>query len=65
MTGLPSFAVPSGFTKIGLPTGLLLIGRPFDEPTLLQIADAYDQVRPDRSLLPPLIKDESTAPAAG
>jgi aspartyl-tRNA(Asn)/glutamyl-tRNA(Gln) amidotransferase subunit A len=63
MTGLPSLAAPSGFTKIGLPTGLLLIGRPFDEATLLQIAHAWDEVRPSRDLIPPLLQEEPEAVA--
>lgn len=58
MTGLPSLAAPTGFTKIGLPTGLLFIGRPFEEPTLLQLAEAWDGVRPDRNLLPPILGEE-------
>jgi aspartyl-tRNA(Asn)/glutamyl-tRNA(Gln) amidotransferase subunit A len=51
-TGLPSLAVPSGFTKYGLPTGMLMIGRPFDEATLLQVANAYEQVREGRDAVP-------------
>jgi aspartyl-tRNA(Asn)/glutamyl-tRNA(Gln) amidotransferase subunit A len=61
-TGLPSFAVPSGFTKLGLPTGLLLIGRPFDEALLLHVADAYDQVREGREMVPPVLQEQG-APA--
>lgn len=53
MTGLPSLAAPSGFTKYGLPTGILLIGRPFDEGLILQVADAYEQVRTGRDVVPP------------
>jgi aspartyl-tRNA(Asn)/glutamyl-tRNA(Gln) amidotransferase subunit A len=51
-TGLPSLAVPSGFTKYGLPTGMLMIGRPFDEATLLQVANAYERVREGRDAVP-------------
>jgi aspartyl-tRNA(Asn)/glutamyl-tRNA(Gln) amidotransferase subunit A len=63
-TGLPSFAVPSGFTKYGLPTGLLFVGRPFDEGLLLQVADAYDQVREDRAAEPQIVAEELAATAA-
>ncbi len=52
-TGLPSLAAPSGFTKFGLPTGLLMIGRPFDEGLLLQVSNAYEQVRDGRDAVPP------------
>jgi len=37
MAGLPGISVPAGF-KDGLPVGLQLIGKPFDEGTLLQVA---------------------------
>ena len=42
-TGLPAMSVPCGFTRGGLPIGLQLIGRAFDEATLLRIAYAYEK----------------------
>jgi aspartyl-tRNA(Asn)/glutamyl-tRNA(Gln) amidotransferase subunit A len=42
LAGLPAISVPCGFTE-GLPVGLQLTGRRFDEPTLLRIADAYER----------------------
>jgi aspartyl-tRNA(Asn)/glutamyl-tRNA(Gln) amidotransferase subunit A len=41
--GLPSLAIPSGFTKSGLPVGLQLIGRSFDEAMLLRIGAAFQR----------------------
>jgi aspartyl-tRNA(Asn)/glutamyl-tRNA(Gln) amidotransferase subunit A len=41
--GLPSLAVPAGFTAKGLPVGMQLIGRAFDEATLLQIGAAFQR----------------------
>jgi aspartyl-tRNA(Asn)/glutamyl-tRNA(Gln) amidotransferase subunit A len=35
--------VPCGFDREGLPIGLRIAGRPFDEPTVLQVAHAYEQ----------------------
>lgn len=43
VTGLPALSVPSGFTEAGLPTGIQIIGRPFDEATVLRVGDAYEQ----------------------
>jgi aspartyl-tRNA(Asn)/glutamyl-tRNA(Gln) amidotransferase subunit A len=41
--GLPSLAIPSGFTRSGLPVGMQLIGRSFDEATLLRIGAAFQR----------------------
>lgn len=42
-TGQPAITVPMGFTPTGLPLGLQLLARPFDEHTLFQYAYAYEQ----------------------
>jgi aspartyl-tRNA(Asn)/glutamyl-tRNA(Gln) amidotransferase subunit A len=42
-TGLPAISIPCGFTRDGLPIGLQLIGRAFDETTLLRIAFSYER----------------------
>lgn len=44
VTGHPALAVPTGFAKTGLPIGLQIVGRPFDEPTVLRIGAAYETV---------------------
>jgi aspartyl-tRNA(Asn)/glutamyl-tRNA(Gln) amidotransferase subunit A len=41
--GLPSLAVPAGFTAKGLPVAVQLIGRSFDEATLLKIGAAFQR----------------------
>ncbi len=43
MAGLPGMSVPGGLDAKGLPLGLQLIGRPFDEETLFQVADVIEQ----------------------
>ena len=43
LAGLPGISVPCGFTGGGLPVGLQIIGRPFDEAGLLAIARHYEQ----------------------
>ncbi len=43
LAGLPGLSVPCGFTQSGLPIGLQLIGKAFDEGTLLSIAHDFDR----------------------
>ena len=47
LAGIPGLSLPCGFTKSPkLPIGLQLLGKPFDEETLLKIAHAYEQSTP-------------------
>ena len=43
LAGVPAISLPCGFSRAGLPIGLQLIGRPFEEETLLRAAYAYEQ----------------------
>jgi aspartyl-tRNA(Asn)/glutamyl-tRNA(Gln) amidotransferase subunit A len=54
LAGLPGLSMPAGFTRSGLPIGLQLIGRPFDEPTVLRAADAYERATEWHARKPPL-----------
>jgi aspartyl-tRNA(Asn)/glutamyl-tRNA(Gln) amidotransferase subunit A len=45
LTGLPALSLPCGFVE-GLPVGLQIIGKPFDEGTVLRIGYAYEQLAP-------------------
>jgi aspartyl-tRNA(Asn)/glutamyl-tRNA(Gln) amidotransferase subunit A len=44
LAGLPGMSIPAGFAADGLPVGLQLIGRYFDEARLLNVAHRYQQV---------------------
>lgn len=52
LAGLPAIALPCGFSKAGLPIGLQLIGRAFQEDTLLRAAHAYEQATQWRAKKP-------------
>ncbi len=43
LTGLPALAVPCGFTNAGLPVSMQLIGRAWEESTVLRLGQAYEQ----------------------
>jgi Asp-tRNA(Asn)/Glu-tRNA(Gln) amidotransferase A subunit family amidase len=53
-TGHPAASVPCGFTAGGLPIGLQIVGRAFDEATVLRVADAYQRVTDWHSRRPPV-----------
>ena len=43
MARVPAISIPCGSTDAGLPIGLQIAGRPFDEATVLRAAHAYEQ----------------------
>lgn len=51
---LPGLSLPCGLTQSGLPVGLQLLGKPFDEATLLRVAYCYEQNRGLNLGKPPL-----------
>jgi aspartyl-tRNA(Asn)/glutamyl-tRNA(Gln) amidotransferase subunit A len=53
-SGHPACALPCGFTSGGLPIGLQIVGRPFDEATVLRVADAYQRATDWHARRPPL-----------
>ncbi|HEY7435682.1 MAG TPA: amidase [Methylomirabilota bacterium] len=52
--GLPALSVPCGFSSAGLPLAFQIVGRPFDEPTVLRLGDAYQQATDWHTRRPPL-----------
>ena len=53
--GLPAITVPCGFGEEGLPIGLQMICRPFEEERMFQIAHAYEQVSPSKGHVPAIV----------
>ena len=54
-TGLPAISVPCGFTPAGLPVGLQIVGRPYDDLGVLQIAHAFERAAECRRRRPPVL----------
>jgi Asp-tRNA(Asn)/Glu-tRNA(Gln) amidotransferase A subunit family amidase len=46
LSGQPAASVPCGFTRAGLPVGLQLVGRRFDDATVLRAAAAFERAKP-------------------
>jgi len=54
LTGQPALSVPCGFTEGGLPIGLQIAGRRFDEATVLRLGAAYEAATDWHKRMPPL-----------
>ncbi|MBD3255803.1 MAG: amidase [Candidatus Lokiarchaeota archaeon] len=46
LTGHPAATIPCGFSKEGLPIGMQIIGHRYDEVTVLQVSQAFEQLAP-------------------
>jgi aspartyl-tRNA(Asn)/glutamyl-tRNA(Gln) amidotransferase subunit A len=55
LAGLPALSVPCGLSEAGLPIGLQIAGRRFDEATVLRVGAAYEQASGWRGRLPPTV----------
>ncbi len=62
-SGLPAMSMPAGFTRDGVPVGIELLGKAFDEGKLISMAYAYEQaVKPRKppARMPSLVNGELT-----
>ena len=54
LAGVPGISLPCGFSSAGLPIGLQIIGKPFDEETILRVAYAFERETDYHRRKPPL-----------
>lgn len=52
--GVPALSVPCGMTSEKLPIGLQIVGRPFDEATVLRVGRAFEAATPWHTMKPPI-----------
>ncbi|MFW6074074.1 MAG: amidase [Chloroflexota bacterium] len=60
LTGQPAASVPCGFTDDGLPVGLQIVGGWRDDALVLRAAARFEEVRPWRHVLPPMLREEAS-----
>jgi amidase len=53
-TGQPAISIPNGLSRAGLPIGLQIVGRPYDEAGVIALAAAFEEAQPWRDRHPPL-----------
>ncbi|MCU1407769.1 MAG: Amidase [Glaciihabitans sp.] len=58
--GNPALSVPMGAGETGLPLGLQVIGKPFDEATVLKVGDAFQQITDFHLAVAPMISGTTT-----
>jgi aspartyl-tRNA(Asn)/glutamyl-tRNA(Gln) amidotransferase subunit A len=54
MSQCPVASIPSGMSSLGIPTGLQIVGRTFDDLSVFRAAAAFEDARPWRSRRPSL-----------
>ncbi|MFX1323689.1 MAG: amidase [Promethearchaeota archaeon] len=54
MTGLPAASIPSGWSNSGLPIGMQIVGKQYDEKTVLQASKAFEEITPWQDKRPKL-----------
>jgi Asp-tRNA(Asn)/Glu-tRNA(Gln) amidotransferase A subunit family amidase len=57
LTGQPAISIPMGFGDDGLPAGLMVMGRRFDDATVLTLAAAYERAAPWAEHTPSALAD--------
>jgi aspartyl-tRNA(Asn)/glutamyl-tRNA(Gln) amidotransferase subunit A len=61
LTGFPAMSVCCGFSEVGMPMGMQIIGRPFDEQMVLRVGDAYQRLTDWHTRVPELAREGQPA----
>jgi len=61
LTGSPAMSICCGFSAGGLPIGMQLVGKAFDEPTLFNVGDAYQAITEWHLAVPEFVKEKQLA----
>ena len=61
IVGIPTLTIPSGLDREGLPMGIAIAARPFDEATMFRAAHAYQQLTDHHTRMPALVQEDSEA----
>jgi aspartyl-tRNA(Asn)/glutamyl-tRNA(Gln) amidotransferase subunit A len=51
-SGHPAASIPCGWSSEGLPIGMQIVGRRFDEATVLQVSKAFEEIAPWQEKIP-------------
>jgi aspartyl-tRNA(Asn)/glutamyl-tRNA(Gln) amidotransferase subunit A len=65
VAGVPAISVPTGFSKEGIPLGMQIVGRAFDEATVYRVAFAYCEAAGWCARRPPIVKAAKQPALAG
>ena len=63
LAGVPAISVPCGSSLTGLPIGLQVIGKPFDEATLFRVAGTYEAAAGAARRRPEIAPEPGASPA--
>jgi hypothetical protein len=61
IVGIPTLTIPSGLDSEGLPMGIAVATRPYDEATGFRVAHTYQQLTSHHQLMPEMVRKDSEA----
>jgi aspartyl-tRNA(Asn)/glutamyl-tRNA(Gln) amidotransferase subunit A len=61
ITGVPAITVPCGFSEEGMPIGLQILGRPWEDSLVLRVAHQYEQATDHAGRVPPAVTEATSS----